>query len=718
MISLLSLVSLALLTEHLATALSIPRHNANYTPSSNELDRRQGASDPASFTWVRRFAAIGDSYTAGIGSGEQLGSLFHNFNDWACSRYDLSYPMMMRQYVGASIENFQYPACTGDQTWQIYNQINALQGNLDLVTLTAGGNDLCLVDIIKDCIVLAFYDEATCNTILAKAEENLANIMRTNIKEMLLALNTKMASDGIVVYNSYAQFFNTDNEKCATDQDWGLFAWVGYTWLGIRSTPLPLTTARRQRFNTLTAGLNNLIRDVVHDVADEVNYKVGFSNWDLWPSEGVDGQMCSPSSSGAYPDKYQPDLLFFKPDTRKTFFRSPIGFKKRDETEIDTYLEVSNGTATAKTTTTTTPNTHPNLISEEEEDPLNDPNIDPVLKSRLLALRASLPKPTSQDDLDPNGIPRHIYRTSLWHSPNPRAAALHALNPRAAPAVPGCPSDSGNSWLPSLGSLLPDFFGRIFHPNPLGHNALASFAIAKTMDLRAEVLNAVPEVCEVTEEFSCWRSGGRSAFVTADRADANMKDFCATVEGPGGGYTNWIRSKVYHEGTPDEMEFILQGGDVDTVNREECLDAFTKVVHGCDAGDSDNPMNWKFGGRWKKGEYSYDLSPRRNRNLLAAPIGQCKGKYKFLFSDFEMYGAGFSSWDYGQDTVLPKSKGCLGLGVTKWNWEYFDQPDANGMEWKVTFRTPVFVSNRCYRNNKVVESVGGNTNGCGGDSGA
>ncbi|KAK3901302.1 hypothetical protein C8A05DRAFT_35022 [Staphylotrichum tortipilum] len=113
---------------------------------------------------------------------------------------------MMQQFVGSSIENFH-------QTWQIYNQINQLQGNLDFVTLTAGCNDLCLVDIIKDCIVLTFYGDATCDAILPKAGQNLQDILRANIKEMLLALNSKMATDGIVVCNNYARFFNTDNEK-------------------------------------------------------------------------------------------------------------------------------------------------------------------------------------------------------------------------------------------------------------------------------------------------------------------------------------------------------------------------------------------------------------------------------------------------------------------------------------------------------------------------
>jgi hypothetical protein len=56
--------------------------------------------------------------------------------------------------------------------------------------------------------------------------------------------------------------------------------------------------------------------------------------------------------------------------------------------------------------------------------------------------------------------------------------------------------------------------------------------------------------------------------------------------------------------------------------------------------------------------------------------------------------------------------------VTKWQFVYLPEPDENGMEWRATWRTPVFVSNRCYRNNKVVSSIGGDTHGCGGDAGA
>lgn len=72
-----------------------------------------------------------------------------------------------------------------------------------------------------------------------------------------------------------------------------------------------------------------------------------------------------------------------------------------------------------------------------------------------------------------------------------------------------------------------------------------------------------------------------------------------------------------------------------------------------------------------------------------------------------MYGAGWSTYDNGQQTLLPSIKGCRGLGVTKWSFKYFDEPDEDGMEWKVTFRTPILVRARCFNNNKVAFASGG-----------
>lgn len=65
------------------------------------------AENPTSFAWVHRLAAIGDSFTAGIGAGAHLGEVFHNHDAWTCSRYDQSYPMVVNNVIGPSIDSFQ-----------------------------------------------------------------------------------------------------------------------------------------------------------------------------------------------------------------------------------------------------------------------------------------------------------------------------------------------------------------------------------------------------------------------------------------------------------------------------------------------------------------------------------------------------------------------------------------------------------------------------------
>jgi lysophospholipase L1-like esterase len=108
---------------------------------ANVLWRRD--TDPTDFSWISKWAAIGDSFTAGIGSGYQLGIPLTE--DWFCSRYSYSWVKILNYAFGPTVTDFQYPACSGDRTEQIFNQAVNLNGPLDLVMMTAGGNDLCLV---------------------------------------------------------------------------------------------------------------------------------------------------------------------------------------------------------------------------------------------------------------------------------------------------------------------------------------------------------------------------------------------------------------------------------------------------------------------------------------------------------------------------------------------------------------------------------------------
>jgi lysophospholipase L1-like esterase len=129
-------------------------------------------SDPSDYSWIRKWSAVGDSFTAGIGSGDLYSD---NDNSWECSRYSYTYPVIMNHFFGSSVEKFTYTACSGAISTGIFEQINALDDDQDLVIFTAGGNDLCLVrSIIK-------FKNAKILTIIAVRYHRRMHCWRTSI---------------------------------------------------------------------------------------------------------------------------------------------------------------------------------------------------------------------------------------------------------------------------------------------------------------------------------------------------------------------------------------------------------------------------------------------------------------------------------------------------------------------------------------------------------
>lgn len=459
-----------------------------------------------------------------------------------------------------------------------------------------------------------------------------------------------MNKDSIVVYNLYAQYFNTETDACEKEQGW---AFPKLLWL----SPLLLTIDRRKKFNTLVVNINKAIDEVVDDINEhgDVKYKIASADWDIWPREGVSGQYCVPQSTGRYPDPKQPDLQFFKPDT---------------------------------------------FLSKEYHDELKKRTTPEQERELRKAVETS-------DD---------VHDSLLWKTSNPPAEALHRLD-RRAPAPPGCPGDTGIISKLNLGT--PDAWGKFFHPNELGHETIAAFAIQTMIDTRAKVLGIDNPSCAIADEFKCWQTDGRKGYANGDRMNENYKDFCDKVKPPAD-TVGW-KSDVppYHEGTPDEHSFSLQlTSDASRFDKDECLESFDRIINGCDGNDPENPMNWKFGGRYVRGEYTYEVNIKRDNRPwppTKKPHGDCKGWYKGWWSDYKLHGGGWATWDKGEDTLRPSIKGCLGLGITAWKFEYYDKPDDKDNEWGLSVNLPIWVRHRCFRNDKVPKASGGSTNGCGGN---
>ncbi|EFX05543.1 hypothetical protein CMQ_3612 [Grosmannia clavigera kw1407] len=657
------------------------RQGTNMTTSTSPnlvgaLLRRD--TDPTDFSWISKWAAIGDSYTAGIGSGQQLGIPLTD--DWYCSRYSYSWVKILNYAFGPTVTDFQYPACSGARTEQIYNQVIDLSGQLDLVMLTAGGNDLCLATMITNCILLAWRGEDVCQQIIDKAQENIDTILKDNIRDILSALNSVVKTDGYVVYSGYAPFFDTTSEDCAdlSKQYWAIKEW--WWWSYWFSSPLKLTIDRRNKFNTLVANINQAISDVVDEYSTDtaIQYKITYSDWSDWGGI-VDGQMCSPSGVGLYPEPNQAELQFIK---RNTYVK---------------------------------PKSYRELRRSEDASANADDKMRAAAEAAIGGEMTEAQRQHFLDHLEAKWAKVDIYDSLLYKSRSPRAEVLHKLNPRA-PSPPNCPGDDSTD--PTLGVGLPDKLAANFHPNERGHENMAAFAMENLVWLRAQALGVDDPVCHVnTDIFTCWQPDGKKAFASGDRMNENYKDFCNTVDKDHPSDTlNWAKSKTYHAGTQDEHEISVQlSNGASTWDKAQCLDSFSRIINGCDGNDPNNPLDFKFGGNYVRGDYTYQVNPKHDRTLVKAPTGDCKGSYKPLWGSYTLRGSGWSGYDFGADTLLPSAKSCVGGGITNWHFDYcLDGDDScGGFEWKATFRTPIWVRTRCFNNDKVQKGAGGSTNGVG-----
>ncbi|KAB5570388.1 SGNH hydrolase-type esterase domain-containing protein [Coniochaeta sp. 2T2.1] len=665
----LLLAAAATLWTDAASSYAVPIGDNDTVPV---VAARQAGSASVSLGFVQRWAAIGDSYTAGIGSGERMGTLIEGTQDWLCSRYTYTYPNMIDRFIGSARADFQYPACSGARTGEIFQQARALQGNLDVVMLTAGGNDLCLekAAMIRKCVILPYDGESVCTQVITKAQENINTILKPNIREILNALKPKMRADGkgIVVYSGYAPFFSTENEDCADPkrQEWSRPEF--WSWQYWFKSPLRLTIDRRRRFNELVENINQAIRDVVAEFRNDRSkvYDIAFSDWSEWPAE-VDGQFCSPRSTGWYPDAQQPELVFIKSNTHAIRYgRDPGGLRRRD-------AQAQEGQAGA-----------------EQAGAANE-------------------QATGCYDVEAS-----IYDSLLYKSPDPGAVALHRLDARA-PAPPSCSGDGGID--PTLGLGLPDTFGRIFHPNEKGHEAIAAFALENLAAVKAKQDGKGGDMCTIgpQEDFKCWQQerGGnhQGPFVRWETLDGLYRDFCERDAEQPPNTINWRFARTYHSGTPEEVEFVIQLSDnAYELNRAECVETMYRIINSCDGNDDGNPLNLKFGGRYSRGAYTYEVNPKKdNRVFFTRVDGNCRGEYKYLFSDFEFEGRGWNGVDAGEK-FRNQAKRCVGGGLSKWKFEYHANPaDHNGWEWYASFRTPIWVALRCFDNLKVQKTVGGYT---------
>ncbi|KAI1769817.1 hypothetical protein F4818DRAFT_450792 [Hypoxylon cercidicola] len=191
-----------------------------------------------------------------------------------------------------------------------------------------------------------------------------------------------------------------------------------------------------------------------------------------------------------------------------------------------------------------------------------------------------------------------------------------------------------------------------------------------------------------TNDLHCNGLGSKK-YMSADTLAGNIKTFCqaAVVQGVQDKDSGSV-SRNYNPRTLDEVDISVDwpSGVKIPFDEAECNKQLKATSDNCDGNDPANPMNWKGGGTTTITSTNpalkllYHITPKSARQPLPnKPGGSCNVAYKFLYDEFWIWGNGYATSDFGQQSngLMQQLKGCDGL--TDWNFNYGLGDD--GREW-------------------------------------
>jgi len=181
------------------------------------------------------YAALGDSYSSGVGTGSYT-------LDSACKRGVYAYPYLWAQrHAGTTLT---FVACSGAKTSDLLaNQIQAVTTATSLVTMTIGGNDIGFASLIQQCTL------SDCSSALDSTRANLETTLGSKLDNVFNTVKSHAALGATIVVLGYPHVFS--GAGC-------------FGTLGISST-------EETKANQLSDALDTVIAN--HAVADGVTYR-------------------------------------------------------------------------------------------------------------------------------------------------------------------------------------------------------------------------------------------------------------------------------------------------------------------------------------------------------------------------------------------------------------------------------------------------------------
>ncbi|KAL6885245.1 carbohydrate esterase family 3 protein [Trichoderma longibrachiatum] len=429
--------------------------------SSNAMWTRDEAFDESDLSFIKRLAAIGDSYSAGIGAGNRLRTFLNALNphsDWACSRYDNAYPYLINEdsRLGSPVNRkFQFESCSGAVTADVVKkQIPRIDSGQQVILLSAGGNDAELVAILNQCIFQwAVWNEDQvsvaksaaldkkfdwagdydwdalgrgCDAQLDRSQQIIdSRQFSDSLDSLLAAAKQKLATD-------YARFFAEGMSPDCDRVSWS--TWI-YKTYNVFQKEQYLTAVHRERMNALVDAMNFNLAEAVKRAGPQVmfvDYDQYVGRWGgRYCEAGVD-ESTSQSNT-------RTGLMFYELNTW-----DPLGATPWRRSSADPLNGTFHGEQEAFAQITLLLDPHADFTAAEANNPFR------------LAVQPNQTRPAQDLELPEVQIP----------------------------------------------NLLPDGYGRVFHPQILLHHVIANLVVYHMVERNA-ALNGQPDVPEVRRVDTC-----------------------------------------------------------------------------------------------------------------------------------------------------------------------------------------------------------------------
>ena len=147
-----------------------------------------------------RYVALGDSYSSGVGAGDENGS---------CDQSPYAYGPLWAS--ANSPVSFTFAACSSATTSSVISsQLSSLSASTTLVSITIGGNDVGFSSIMETCIL---GSTSACESAVSQAEQYASTTLPGNLSALFADIKAGAPNAKVVVLD-YPDFYDLSVPVC------------------------------------------------------------------------------------------------------------------------------------------------------------------------------------------------------------------------------------------------------------------------------------------------------------------------------------------------------------------------------------------------------------------------------------------------------------------------------------------------------------------------